>query len=118
MTHHHHDHDTAGQKPRRKYGFWTVFLVLVVLLVAILGAVWVNTSSESATEREDAERGVERSKNLATLQAADQATLTTYGWNDKAKGVVRIPVDRAMDLVIPEINARSTKAASSANTQL
>lgn len=33
------------------------------------------------------------------LQATEQALLHTYGWADKAAGKVRIPIDRAMDLV-------------------
>jgi hypothetical protein len=32
--------------------------------------------------------------------AAQQAKVNTYGWVDRQSGVVRIPVDRAMDLVL------------------
>lgn len=31
---------------------------------------------------------------------AENRTLTTYGWVDKQNGVVRIPIDRAMDLLL------------------
>lgn len=40
----------------------------------------------------------------ASLKAKDTLTLTTYGWVDQEKGIVRIPVDRAKDLVIQELN--------------
>jgi hypothetical protein len=34
-----------------------------------------------------------------TLRATEQARLNTYGWVDQKAGVVRIPIDRAMDLI-------------------
>jgi len=37
---------------------------------------------------------------LQQLRAQEEQTLSTYGWIDKNKGVVRIPVDRAMELQI------------------
>jgi hypothetical protein len=40
----------------------------------------------------------------ATLRAQETEVLTSYGWVDKDKGVVRIPVDKAADLVIEELN--------------
>ena len=80
--------------------------VLILLLLAVIGGLWLNRSS-SATETEEAERSVLRTKNLAELQTADQASLDTYGWNDQAKGVVHIPVTKAMELALPALNARS-----------
>lgn len=40
----------------------------------------------------------------ASLKAKDAEVLNSYGWVDQDKGVVRIPVDRAKDLVIQELN--------------
>ncbi len=48
------------------------------------------------------ERAAERSKALAETRAADQAGLTTYGWQDKDRGMVRLPVDRAVELTLAE----------------
>jgi hypothetical protein len=33
-------------------------------------------------------------------QTQDEAVLNSYGWVDRDKGIVRIPIDRAIDLVI------------------
>ena len=115
MTHHHHDHD-AVVRTYRGPGILTILSVLVLLLAAVAGALWVSHSG-SATDREDQERAAVRTKNLADLRAADQTALTTYGWNDKAKGIVRIPVTRAMELVLPELNARAAKGAPSQTQQ-
>jgi hypothetical protein len=35
---------------------------------------------------------------LQDLHAREEQILSSYGWTDRQKGVVRIPIDRAMDL--------------------
>jgi hypothetical protein len=35
---------------------------------------------------------------LNELHSVEERTLSTYGWVDKNKGIVRIPIDRAMEL--------------------
>jgi hypothetical protein len=42
----------------------------------------------------------ERATLLAETRAKDQAAATTYGWVDQPKGIVRLPVDRAMELTV------------------
>jgi len=39
-------------------------------------------------------------EDLVTNRAVEKQTLTSYGWVDKKSGVVRIPVQRAMDLAL------------------
>jgi|SRR5579864_2390966 len=36
--------------------------------------------------------------DLHELHSQEDKLLTTYGWTDKDKGMVRIPIDRAMEL--------------------
>ena len=38
--------------------------------------------------------------DLAKLRAEDQRQLTQYGWIDKKAGVIRLPMDRAIDLIV------------------
>ena len=38
--------------------------------------------------------------DLAALRAQEERTLTTYGWVDKNAGIVRIPIDEAMKLIV------------------
>lgn len=104
MSHHHSHHAAPSFSVSR-----SVFLgaaVLVLLLAAVFGALWIGNSPD-ATQAEDAARSAERLKNLSELQAADQAQLSTYGWNDRAKGIVHIPITRAMELVLPGLNAKA-----------
>lgn len=39
-------------------------------------------------------------QDLADLRAAEDQTLTTYGWVDRNAGIVRIPIEDAMKLTI------------------
>lgn len=48
------------------------------------------------------ERAAERTKAMGELSAASQAALSTYGWQDKTKDIVRLPIDRAMELTVQE----------------
>jgi len=36
----------------------------------------------------------------AKLRAEEEEILTTYGWVDKDRGLVRVPIDRAMELLV------------------
>lgn len=39
-------------------------------------------------------------EELKQLRATENAILTTYGWVDRPNGVVRIPIDRAMEILL------------------
>jgi hypothetical protein len=41
-------------------------------------------------------------EDLAEMRAREEATLHGYGWGDRVAGVVRIPIERAMELVATE----------------
>ena len=41
---------------------------------------------------------VHPAKDLKTYRAEEDAILDSYGWTDKSAGVVRIPIERAMEL--------------------
>ncbi len=48
----------------------------------------------------------QRKAILAELRGKEKSAATGYGWVDKDKGVVRIPVDRAVELYIQEQDAK------------
>jgi hypothetical protein len=49
-----------------------------------------------------ASRVEERHKFLQDHRAADAKTLSEYDWQDKDKGIVRLPLKRALELVLQE----------------
>ena len=40
-----------------------------------------------------------RARDWSGMLRKEQATLNSYGWVDRARGVVRIPIDREMQLI-------------------
>lgn len=45
----------------------------------------------------------ERKTRLTEARAKEQAAATTYGWVDQPKGVVRLPIDRAIELTARDL---------------
>jgi hypothetical protein len=46
------------------------------------------------------ERSAGQSQELRSLRSQEDERLSSYGWADKAKGEVRIPIDQAMKLMV------------------
>ena len=92
--------------------FWTIlgglagFLLfgLLVLLVLKPGRPGVSYDSEAGKKRLETRQQVEAAE--AKLLLVDK-----YEWVDQAKGVVRIPLTRAMELAVTSLQAKPVKAA-------
>lgn len=39
-------------------------------------------------------------RDLEAMRAEEEAVLGTYGWVDRERGIVRMPIDRAMEIVV------------------
>lgn len=50
-------------------------------------------------------------EELNELRLQEERMLTTYGWTDKASGVVRIPIERAMQIQMERGFATRSEAA-------
>ena len=72
-------------------------LIIVVTLIG-LEQLYVLTREEVVKENVLSQMD----PRLRELHAQETRILTTYGVIDKAKGVYRIPVDRAMELMVEE----------------
>ena len=72
-----------------------VFLVVILLQIVFF----------RMQEMETAKKVVSMApEELATMRAQQQANLNGYGWVDESAGVVRIPIERAMELTVQDIN--------------
>lgn len=60
--------------------------------------------------------------DLMTLRAREDTELDTYGWVDRSHGVVRIPIARAMDLIVarglPTRSANAPAATGKSSIEL
>jgi len=76
----------------------------VVLLFALFGVIVLAVVGPTPRGADfEQKRANAREEKLKTLRQADAKELTTYGWIDKNKGVVRLPIDRAMELAVAEL---------------
>lgn len=79
--------------------------VLVLVLFALFGWLAMRVyvpRSQPDTRAEGVKSPAERKALLAELHAKEHAAATTYGWVDQQAGVVRLPIDRGIDLVVKE----------------
>jgi hypothetical protein len=85
----------------------------VVLLFAFFGllALVVIGASARGTSYEK-KRAEVRAKKLEDLYKEKLTAITTYGWVDKSKGIVRIPVEKAMAITVAELSQKTPATAN------
>lgn len=72
-----------------------VLLIVVLLAIALKYTLVEPTVAGGLTDEQ-------RFELLAKARSEDERLLNTYGWVDKGKGIVRLPVDVAMQKLIEE----------------
>ena len=85
---------------RAPFSTWIGVVFLFVLFGLIVLAV-IGPSPRTSDYEET--RVKKRMEKLKTLHEETQKELTTYAWVDKAKGVARIPIDRAMEVTVADL---------------
>ena len=105
--------DTSA--PARSSFALSIGVVLACFLVfaAIVGGAYLRnrettvavdlTKIDAADQWKYTEKG--RADRLKELRGKEQGASTTYGWVDHSAGIVRLPIDRAMELVVAEQGA-------------
>jgi hypothetical protein len=96
--------DSTGANGSKVWPSGTVIGVSLSLLLfaALVGMLfWFTALNRSELPAE----GKTPEQILQELQAQDRMTLSNYGWIDRTKGIVRIPIDRAMTLLVEARNA-------------
>ena len=94
--------NSVNQDESRSNGTGMAYVLAVLgALLIVGGLVW---AMKHYTTPKDiaAERAVERAANLAELRATEKQAMENYGWVDQSKGIVRLTVDRAMELTLAE----------------
>ena len=95
-------------QPRSTFSTW----VGVVLLFAFFGMLaFVALKASPRGNDYEKKRAKARAEKLDAAQKENLTALTTYGWVDKTKGVARIPIDHAMQLMLVELPNKKPTAA-------
>lgn len=74
------------------------FTLVVAVLIIFVRDYFFVVRNETVTRQQL----VPGNPKLEELRTQEEATLGSYGWVDREKGTVRIPIDRAMELVVRE----------------
>jgi hypothetical protein len=93
----------------------SVIITGLVMILLFVGLAIFLVSQRQNIPTVDEQTAEVRLKNLAELNAENQRILTQYHWIDKNKGVVGIPINRAMDLVVAQLQANRPHAAGPIN---
>ena len=103
----------AKQQEKVKSSIPTVITGLVMVLLFGGFALFLVSQGQSIPNVEELHAQT-RLKNLADLNSGNQKILTQYHWVDKSQGVVGIPIDRAMDLVLVQLQSNKPHPAGPA----
>ncbi len=104
------DEDTLAhpEQPRFLLSAWLWAVVLFVFFGAIVAIVF-GTMPRGSTYEED--RAKTRTEKLKAAREEWDKAANNYSWVDKNKGVARIPIQRAMELTLAELQAKKPVAA-------
>jgi hypothetical protein len=72
----------------------TGFIIASVIFIALAVVVKFSVRVPAI----DADRNAARAKALAEIRAAEDKSLNTAGWIDQSRGIVRLPIETAMQI--------------------
>jgi len=88
-----------------------IVLTIFIGFVLFLGvSIWMVYFADKPTF--EAEQAAGREEKLKARVAQDDYFLNNYGWVNEAQGVVRIPIDQAIQLTIEDLKKSEVKPAS------
>lgn len=96
---------------------WLVAVALVLVSAGLIAIAWWLVIPQSPSLRPTAPSPLERvlfqrATTGDDIRAAGERELETYGWVDRRAGVVRVPIDRAIDAVVADPRLIGTGFAS------
>ena len=97
------------EQPRFLLSAWLWAVVLFVFFGAIVAITFGTMQRGSSYEEE---RAKARAEKLRTAEEEWNKTSSSYGWVDKEKGVARIPIQRAMELELADLQSFRSSAGS------
>lgn len=91
---------------KARAGFPFIWIIVALALISIVAVI---TRIIPEGTNYDTQRKGQRLANLDTVLKEAKAKLGQYAWGDKEKGVVRIPIERAMELTAVDLKAAGVK---------
>ena len=124
-------HELSDLSPRTisYFAVGLAALVIVVLVISYGALVWLRHSAVRRAEppsplsitREPTpgpQLLVEPGRAMKAMRQEEEARLKSYGWIDQEKGIVHIPIERAIDMLAEQgLPARPRKAQSTGESR-
>jgi len=82
-------------------GWLTTLVIIGCLLIFLVGLRIIYSPIRPDAPGYDVAE--QRKLTLSSNQAKQRSKATTYGWENRSKGVVRVPIEHAMTLTIEEL---------------
>lgn len=100
------EHAGAGRGIGDPDTMWTWVVGIVFALVLVAFVLWLEAFYQNV-ERQEIEVKIiqETPEELSLVRSQQQETLGSYGWVEPSRGIARIPVERAMELVERDLRA-------------
>jgi hypothetical protein len=99
--------DHVPHSPAKSKSIWPMFIGTFVLFALFAVFVqWMLNSGDREAFDEEAIRAKERYEILKKIEDENNNQTTGYAWVDRAKGTVRVPLDRAMELALQKLSAQ------------
>ena len=106
-----HSHSLSQRKHPYLPGIW---LAAGFLGLASLGFLLRPTGVTPNSVLESAAKT--RLEKLSKLREEQEKALNSYGWVDKEKGIAHIPLDRAVQMILPKLRTNDPHAAYAITT--
>lgn len=84
--------------------------LLALVLSLVLWILWHRSTQDAAAPVAQHVLDARAPIKLETLRAQQQQTLNSYGWIDRDAGIARIPLPRAMALLVSRSSAEQSTA--------
>ena len=99
--------DHVPHSPAKSKSIWPMFIGTFLLFALFAVFVqWMLNSGDREAFDEEAIRAKQRYEILQKVTDENNNLTTGYAWADRAKGTVRIPLDRAMELAVAKLSAQ------------
>ncbi len=103
-------------------GLWWLFNTLTRRESRLSPPVTALVRAQAPTEPPEPRLQANPQADMRTMREKEDAVLSHYGWVDPTRGVVRIPIDRALDLVaergLPQFKATAPTAGGAKSVRV
>ncbi len=86
----------------KKHQVITRYVLLLLCIVGFIALPWLFLGVNPDPKTPDSMKGEEQAKAFAAHRQWENDRLNSYGWTDREKNLIHIPIDKAMKLTLEQ----------------